>query len=508
MSRSSIVAAWAKRHPDLLALVLVWLVAAALRAAFLVRAPVFVTGDSESYLGPAFELARGLGFDLSLKRTPAYPGFVALVIGAWGEDLRALALAQHILGILTAVLTFVLGRLAFGWGVGLAAGLLTALNGALVLVGQTAMTEALFVPLVLGALTALVAALRTGRLPLYALAGLLLGAATLTRPVAQALVPLVPLAVLLVERHWRPTLVFSAVALGAFVVTLAPWVLRSASEQDSASVGSLGQTLVGRTARHDRGQFVYYDPVVHDAEPDPYRLQARRVLQQAAENGSSGKAIHTRLRRELGLSVAETDRLMRDLAIEAIQRRPDYYLQGTLQRFIRLSLGSVERLPAYQNTSDVARQRWEDPETRHLLAPTSVAEQRAAPAAGTLVSIYQPGYLGALLPLLAIAGLAITLVRGTTRPAAILGLAALVLLFTSAALVGNVARYRFPEDPLLAVLACGAIAAVADAVRRAIRRRKVAQGRVSRLTENAEDKPPRYDSAPRGSASPIGDARP
>src|SRR6266540_1705056 len=373
---------WLKRHPDVLGAVLVGVVAATLRAAFLLRAPIFVTGDSESYLGPAVDLARGLGLDLSLKRTPGYPGFVALVMSVLGQDLRSLLFAQHGLGVLTAILTFGLGRWTFGWPVGLTAGLLTGINGALVLSEHTILTEALFVPLVVAALTALVSALRTGSFPLYALAGLLLGAAALTRPVAQALVPLVPLAVVLVERRLRPSLGYSAVAIGAFGLSVLPWVLWSVSEHDSATVGSLGQTLVGRTARHDRGAFSYYVPALDDGDPDVRRLYARQVLQEAADRGSSGKAIHTRLRRELGLSAAETDHLMRDLAIEAILRRPGYYVQGTLQRFVRLSLGSVERFGAYRNAADVARQRWEDDESRDLLVPASCRRARGADVSG------------------------------------------------------------------------------------------------------------------------------
>jgi 4-amino-4-deoxy-L-arabinose transferase-like glycosyltransferase len=448
---------WGWRHRDVLAVALIVIVAALLRGAFLFRAPVFVTGDSEGYLVPAFELARGLGFDLSLKRTPAYPGFVAAVIAVAGEDLRSLAFAQHGLGVITAVLAFVLGRLTFGWAAGLGAGLLTALNGALILSEHTVMTEALFVPVLVGALAALVGALRTRRLWLYVLAGLLLGVATLTRPVAQVLAVLVPLAVFLCEHKLRPTVLYSAVAIGAFGLVLLPWMVRSASEHDSATVGSLGQTLVGRTARHDRGAFTYYDPAIHDADPDPVRLHVRKVLQEAADRGSSGKAIHTRLRRELDLSSAEADRLMRELAIETIARQPGYYLQGTLQRFTRLSLGSVERLGAYRNTSDVARERWEDEGTLHLLLPATPAEERAAPTATALVALYQPGYLSPVLPLLATLGLACAFLRTEWRAAVVLGLASLAVLGASAALVGNVARYRFPEDPLLAVLACGGL---------------------------------------------------
>ena len=460
---------WIKRHPDLAALLLVLLVAVAVRGIVLYRAPVFATGDSEGYLAPGYALARGVDFDLASKRTPGYPWLVAFAIATGGEDLRALIFLQHGLGILTAGLTFALGRICFtparvGRIVGLIAGLSIALNGGMILSEHTVMTETLFVPLVVGTLTALVAALRGGNLLWFGVAGILLGFATLTRPVAQALIPVIPLTILLVSRGWRPTLVRTAVALGAFALVLVPWMVRSAVEQDSAAVGSLGQSLIGRTARHDRGNWTYYDPALHADEPAD-RVRARRILQQAADNGSSGKSIHTRLRRELGLSPADADRLMRNLAIEAILRQPGYYVQGTIQRFVRMADGSVERLRDARNVADTARERWEDEPSRHLLQPATPAEDRAAPLATALTSIWQPGYVGPVLPLLAVLGTIVAAFRPAWRPAVALGLSATALLLLSAALVGNVARYRYPADPLMAALAVGAVAWIVTKVR-------------------------------------------
>src|SRR3712207_2189092 len=144
-----------------------------MRLAFLYRAPVLLTGDSQSHFLPGFDLARGLDFDPELRRPPGYAAFVAGVVTVLGEDLRALAFAQHVLGVGTALLTYWLGRLTLGRAAGLAAGLMVALNGSLILSGQSVMTETLFTALLLGTLVLLLIAGRTDRLAWCLAAGLL-----------------------------------------------------------------------------------------------------------------------------------------------------------------------------------------------------------------------------------------------------------------------------------------------------------------------------------------------
>src|SRR5918911_1512127 len=159
----------AHRDPGLL---LVLLVATAARLAFALRPPPFLTIDSQGYFLPGWELAHGLGFGPELRRTPTYPLFIGLVVFLLGDDLRGLTLAQHGLGVLTAGLTYTLGRRAFGR---------------------------------LAVLMALLALRRPTRGRLLA-AGLALAAASLTRPVAEVLLPLLPLVLLAHHRAWRPAL--------------------------------------------------------------------------------------------------------------------------------------------------------------------------------------------------------------------------------------------------------------------------------------------------------------
>src|SRR6185295_2507645 len=99
------------------------------------------------YFWPGYELAREIGFDLDLRRTPVYPLFIAFVVTRIGEDLAALALAQHLLGVATCLLVAGLGIRFWGAWTGLLAGLLVALSGTLLVAEQYVMAETLFISL-------------------------------------------------------------------------------------------------------------------------------------------------------------------------------------------------------------------------------------------------------------------------------------------------------------------------------------------------------------------------
>ncbi|MDP8923012.1 MAG: glycosyltransferase family 39 protein [Chloroflexota bacterium] len=458
------------RHPDALALLIIGVVAGLLRLAFLYRAPVLLTGDSQSHFLPGFDLVRGYAFDPELRRPPGYAAFVAGVITLLGEDLRALAFAQHLLGIGAALLTYGLGRLTFGRAAGLAGGLLVALNGSLILSGQSVMTETLFTALLLGTLVLLLVAGRSGRLAWCLAAGLLLGAAVLTRPVAQLLVPLVPLAFLLYSR--RPGHVVRGtmlVGVGALLL-VGPWTLRNLSEHGTLSAaGGLGRSLVARTVKYDEAFFDTDRPAADDDLKGQVR-QFIRGKRNTIRKSRSVRSTQTGLMKEFGLTQAQSDRLMRDAAIEAIMERPGYYVVGSLRMAGQIAVGKVEE--------DTLSERWllrrdkdwvEQWEARidHLIQPSSMAEQREQGRAQALANIFQPATFGATLPVLALAGLVAAI---WYRPALLPGLAGLGILLASAALDGPVPRYRYPLDPLIALFAAGAVTTLAVVAWRVVRR--------------------------------------
>jgi hypothetical protein len=442
------------------------LVAGLLRLAFLYRVPVILTGDSQSHYLPGYDLVMGNTFDPELRRPPGYALFAAGTILVLGEDLRALIFVQQALGVAAALLTYLLGRETFGRAAGFVAGLLVALNGALILSGQSVMTETLFTAVFLAALLVLVLAGRTGRWWWALLAGLLLAAASLTRPVAQALVVLVPLAMLLgLRRPWpglrgvlRPIVRGSVIAGVGFGLVMVPWMLRNYSEHGTASAaGGLGRSLVARTIKYDDGFF-------DDARPAPdgdLKAQVRQFIRgkrNTIRNSRSVRSTQAGLMEAFNLSQAESDRLMRQAAQDAIAERPGYYLLGSLQMAWQIVLGK-EKEDTYSDRWVMRRdkdwgEQWED-RLDHLLTPATVAEQQSVDTAERLTEIFQPAAVGAILPILA--GLGLVLAAFGARMALVPGLAALGILLASAVLDGPVPRYRYPLDPLIALFAAGAV---------------------------------------------------
>jgi hypothetical protein len=152
---------WWRRHPDLTPLTLILAVGLLLRLALLYRVPpLFMPGDSQSFLTPAYDLARGLGFDPILKRPLGYPLLLAGVIATLGEDLRSLVFVQAMLGLVTVAATYWLGRLVFGRAAGILAASSVAIGGQLLIYEHYLLAESVFAMLLALAILALVAASR------------------------------------------------------------------------------------------------------------------------------------------------------------------------------------------------------------------------------------------------------------------------------------------------------------------------------------------------------------
>ncbi|MFN8521719.1 MAG: glycosyltransferase family 39 protein [Chloroflexota bacterium] len=445
-------------------------VALGIRFAFLYRAPVFLSGDSESHFLPGFDLARGAGFDPELRRPAGYALLAAATIAILGEDLRSMAMAQHLGGVLSAAATCVLGRLCFGWSTGLAAGLLTAVSGPLLLSEHSIMTEAPFGTLLLLTLLTTLLTMKTGRVQWAIPAGVGLGLCILTRPVAQILLPLLPLAVIALRGRDRRSLVAAAAVLAGCALVVMPWSARNWVEHGSFTAsGGLGRSLTARTIKYDTG---FFESDVEPAGPGDLKGEVRQYVRGARNrirNGRSVRPVQAGIMSRFGLTQAQSDSLMRQIALDEIARRPLYYVAGSIQMAGQILVGREKEdglaIRWEQRTDKEWVEQWQA-RVDHLLVPTSASEEAERGVAQRLAALYQPTALGPTVPLFALVGAIITLFTRETRSGVLLSATAAALVLTSAFLDGPVPRYRYPIDPLLTLLATAAVFHAIAALRR------------------------------------------
>jgi hypothetical protein len=192
-------------------------------------------GDARIYLWTAHELAQTGHYPrqtdprLHLFRPPAYPFFLALVTGGSTTRIARAKIANAVLESFAALLISLLSARVFrSRAPAILTGLAAALHPAFLIVGADIQSEPLFLVLLLGAgLLQLVAADRAS-LSLASSAGVLLAAATLTRPSALILAPMLASHVFDTRHTTARRGRLAIFALGGFVFALAPWTVRNA----------------------------------------------------------------------------------------------------------------------------------------------------------------------------------------------------------------------------------------------------------------------------------------
>ena len=161
-------------------------------------------------------------------RVPLYPAFLALCYGIFGPHPHRAILLQLVFGALTCGVTVRIGALLFDRRAAILAGLLLAVDYSSVIFSNRLYSDTLFTFLFALVLWALARFVVSGSTRDLAVAGALLGAATLCRPVSVYFgLALAPLVWLRLRR--RPVLALArwGALVAAFALVVAPWVLRN-----------------------------------------------------------------------------------------------------------------------------------------------------------------------------------------------------------------------------------------------------------------------------------------
>lgn len=186
--------------------------------------------DEPEYLAIARAIRAG-GYldDGRWLRPPLYPLWLALTLGT-GESLLLARLAQILPGLaLIVLLSYVALEIWQHRGVAELAGLLAAIYFPLIAYSYYLMADMLLLVWLAALLLVLVRMVRLPSWKLAALAGVFLGLALLTKPVAQACVPVVVVAVCLATGGaWKKRLGWLLLAGLCSMVVVAPWTVRNA----------------------------------------------------------------------------------------------------------------------------------------------------------------------------------------------------------------------------------------------------------------------------------------
>ena len=156
--------------------------------------------DAKFYDAWARRIASGTSEREAFFMSPLYPHFLSAIYRILGRDLLLVRIIQAGIGSATAAMTYMIGRRVFGSRVGLIAGLVTALYGALVFYDGSILITPLLVFLNALCLYLLIRADDRGTQWLYALAGVSLGLAGIGKATALAFAPV---AALWIWFSWR-----------------------------------------------------------------------------------------------------------------------------------------------------------------------------------------------------------------------------------------------------------------------------------------------------------------
>ena len=119
-------------------------------------------------------------------RAPLYPYFLAAVFSVFGPSILAAQLVQVVIGSLSAVFVFLIGRKVFDVRTGVVAGLFMSLYGTMIFYDGLLLIPTLAISLNLSAVLILIYALERGKPPLYLAAGIALGLSAIAIPTVLA----------------------------------------------------------------------------------------------------------------------------------------------------------------------------------------------------------------------------------------------------------------------------------------------------------------------------------
>jgi 4-amino-4-deoxy-L-arabinose transferase-like glycosyltransferase len=242
-----------------------------------------LSNDTSYYAEIAVNLATGKGFTFGPNYKdqftvgPVYPAFLALYYGPLPERAAVMGVrvAQAAFDALAVWMVYRIGRRLFGRRAGLIGMGLMALDLRFIYQATDLTTETLFIALFVAGMALYVRAADTLRSRDFARSGLLLGLATLIRPVP-LLLPVALIVHALVIQPPRRRQLARGVALTALVAwaTITPWIIRNYVEKGEfipvSDVGASNFWLGSEGEGTERGVQYFESTAPEEVQPTPH----------------------------------------------------------------------------------------------------------------------------------------------------------------------------------------------------------------------------------------------
>lgn len=371
----------------------------------------FFTSDAEGYVALARDLRAGYQqpesplFVAGLSRPPGYPLFVAAVLWLTGS-LAAVVAMQILLAVATVWVVYLLGRELLGARAAALGAMVLALDPASVIYTNQLQPEALFTLLVTCAMLAWVRSQAAGASSGAAVAGLFLGLAILTRPIALYL----PLVLLAWSCRSPARNRLGALLLAPVLLLAGGWIARNAAVTGVPLLSTIqGVNLLEYRAA---GALAYESAVPLEVARDQLRGRLAPSLPSDA-------------------NPAEVSRAQTRLAFDVLREHPRGWIMTTVDGVFRLLAGTGQTaLSRISGDHD----------------PESARGPEKTAAALALMFAVAAQLIGALTGVVA-------LWRGGRRSEAMLliGVAAYFVLIPAGPEANT--RFRVPAEPFLALLA-------------------------------------------------------
>jgi len=287
-----------------------------------------LSGDAIDYQRLALSLLHGHGFGVShfaaaggptALRPPGFPIWLAGVEGVTGGHVLAARLADAIVGAAVVPLIVILARRLGGSRVvSLVAGVVVAVLPQMLLVSQSLMSEAVFVPLSLAAVVAAMEFRHNGRGRWLVAAGVALGLAVITRPAGVVLCLPVLLLVATRARQWRRYLPAAGLAVALAAAPAVVWEARTMHDLHAAvPLTTQGGYLLAGTYNATSAAQSQQPGVWLPASFDPHDASVLALHPTATE--------------------AQTSTLLQTAAVDYVRDHPGYLVTVAAHNSLRLA---------------------------------------------------------------------------------------------------------------------------------------------------------------------------